>query len=278
MASPDPTVAAALARLYDLDVAPDAGDLDLYLALFRRVGGPVVELCAGTGRIAIPLATAGADVTLVDLDEAMLDRARARVASVGPDAASRLRFVHGDLHDVSIPDRGHFRLGLIGLNSILLLGGPREQRHAINVLASLLEPGGIAVVDAWLPLPEDLIRFDGRLGLEWIRRDPDSGLDVMKTSAAWYDSATRAVTLTTVFEESRPGGPAARWIREDELHLVSASDLRMYAEDAGLEVDVMAGGYDLDPIALGAERAVLVARRPGAGPPAHRRPGPPSAG
>ena len=56
---PDAATAAALARLYDLDLADDPGDLDLYLALADRADGPILELCVGTGRLAIPLAEAG---------------------------------------------------------------------------------------------------------------------------------------------------------------------------------------------------------------------------
>ena len=74
---PDPSTAAALARLYDLDLVDDPGDLDLYLALADRAGGPILELAVGTGRLAVPLAEAGHRVTGVDLDPAMLDRARA---------------------------------------------------------------------------------------------------------------------------------------------------------------------------------------------------------
>ena len=66
----------ALARLYDLDLSEDPGDLDLYLALAERTGGPILELAAGTGRLAVPLAAAGHQVTGVDLDPAMLARAR----------------------------------------------------------------------------------------------------------------------------------------------------------------------------------------------------------
>lgn len=259
-----PERAEALARLYDLDLAADPGDLDLYLALANRTGGPVVELCSGTGRIAIPLAAAGFHVTGVDLDPAMVARATRRAAAEGGDTEARLSFVTGDLFDASIPGAGTFQLGILALNSILLLGGPRDQRRAVGTLASLLAPGGVAVVDAWLPLAEDLVRFDGRIGLEWVRTDPESGLEVVKTAAAWYDSATRALTLTTIFDSSERGGPVHRWVREDAMHLLSADDLRMYAEDAGLEVEVIAGDYDLPPIGAGDGRAVMIARRPGA--------------
>jgi hypothetical protein len=33
------------------------------------------------------------------------------------------------------------------------------------------------------------------------------------------------------------------------------------AQDAGLAIEVMSGGYDLEPLGPGGERAVLVARR-----------------
>ena len=259
-----PDRAEALARLYDLDLAADPGDLNLYLAMAARTGGPIVELCSGTGRIAIPLAAAGHEVTGVDIDPAMVARAVNRAKGIGPDRVERVSFVVGDLFDVAIPGGGTFGLGILALNSILLLGGPREQRRAIAVMAGLLAPGGVAVVDVWLPMAEDLVRFDGRIGLEWVRTDPETGVDVIKTTAAWYDSATRALTLTTIFDLSDPGGPVRRWVREDAMHLLSADDLRMYAEDAGLEVEVVAGDYDLSPIGAGAGRAIVVARRPAA--------------
>lgn len=255
--------AATLAALYDLDLADDPGDLDLYLALATRADGPILELCAGTGRVAVPLAMAGHRVTAVDIDPAMVARARRRAEAAGPGVAARMAFVTGDLYDVDIPDAGGFRLGIIALNSLLLLGGPASQRRAVRRLASLLAPGGIAVIDAWLPMVDDLVRFDGRLGLEWRRLDPASGRFVMKTASAVYDSASRAVTLTTIFDTSAAGGAVVRQVREDALHLVATGDLRLYAEDAGLEVETIGGDYDLNPVQPGDGRAVLIARRPG---------------
>jgi len=52
-------------------------------------------------------------------------------------------------------------------------------------------------------------------------------------------------------------------IREDSLRLVNADDLRAMAESAGLQVEVVAGGYDLNPVGPQDERAILVARRRG---------------
>jgi SAM-dependent methyltransferase len=254
--------ARALARLYDVDLVDDPGDLDLYLALAQRTGGPVLELGAGTGRIALPLAAAGYDVTAVDLDPAMLDRARTALAKAGQPTAGRVELVEADLLDLRLPAAGTFTLAIIALNTIFLLATRERQRQAVRTLAGHLAPGGIAVVDIWLPDTDDLARFDGRLIFEYERRDPETGATVTKIAAARHDPTSAVIDLTTIFEEGPPGQPAVRWIRRDALRLIGADELQAMAEDAGLEVEVIGGDYDLDPIRSGSDRAVLVARRP----------------
>lgn len=257
---PDPADAAALARLYDLDLEDDPGDLDLYLALADRADGPVLELAAGSGRLAVPLAAAGHRVTGVDHDRAMLERARRRASAAGL-ADGRLELVEADLLTLAPADEPGHALAFIALNSIMLMGTRGAQRAAIAALASHLRPGGLAVVDAWLPDADDLGRFDGRLILEWIRTDED-GATVTKTGSALHDAATGTMVLTAIFEAAPPGGTARRWIRQDRLRLIGADELVAFAEEAGLRVELVAGGYDLTPIGPGAERAILIAERP----------------
>jgi SAM-dependent methyltransferase len=257
---PDAATAAALARLYDLDLTDDPGDLDLYLALADRADGPVLELAVGTGRLAIPLAEAGHLVTGVDLDPAMLDRARRRAA--GAAGSDRLSLVEADLVGLRLPDAGRFGLAFIALNSLLVLPSRAAQQAALQALADHLAPGGLAVVDIWLPDAEDLARFDGRIMLEWPRLDAETGAIVTKTGSALHDAAAATVTLTTIFEEGGQGGPSRRWIRRDRLRLVSADELREFAERAGLVVELMAGTYELGLLGPGSERAILVALKP----------------
>lgn len=256
------TAAEALARLYDLDLEDDPGDLDLYLALAARAGGPILELAVGTGRLAVPLAAAEHDVTGVDLDQAMLARARAAGDAAGRAAAGRLRLVEGDARTVRLPDAGSYALAAIPLNSIFLMGSRADQAAAVATLAAHLAPGGLAVVDAWLPDADDLGRYDGRLILEWVREEPGTGRTVTKSGSAEHDPATGVVRLTTIFEAGLPGEPPVRWVRADRLRLVGPEELASFAEAAGLAVELLAGGYDLEPLAAGADRVVLLARRP----------------
>jgi ubiquinone/menaquinone biosynthesis C-methylase UbiE len=271
MAEPrrDPTTAAALARLYDVDLIDDPGDMDLYLALASRTGGPILEIAGGSGRVAVPLAKAGYEVTVVDIDPAMLARAEKAAADAGSEVLARLERVQCDLVGLSLPGGARFRLAILALNSILLLDTRDAQQAALEAMARHLKPGGLAVVDVWLPSADELARYDGRIGLEYVRDDPETGLLVSKTAAAQYEPATGCIGLTAIYEEAKQGGTPRRWVREDRLRLLNADDLGAMAESAGLDVEAVAGDYDLNPVGPHDERAILVARRRG-------RPAPPA--
>jgi SAM-dependent methyltransferase len=265
--------AEALARMYDLDLAEDQGDVELYRALARRTGGPIVELAVGSGRIAMPLADDGHQVVGVDIDPAMLDRARARMAGrVAGRAAGQathggvIELIEVDMLEAPVHPQvaaaGPYRLAILGLNSILLLAGAERQRAALDAMARLLAPGGMAVVDAWQPSPADLVAFDGRLSLEWLRTDPHTGNDVTKTAAAWFDPTNRLVTLITLFDEGAAGAAPTRWTRTDALRLITVDELTGFAQGAGLEIEQLAGDHELGPLHPGSDRVVLIARRP----------------
>lgn len=286
MSVPLTAEAAALAHYYDLDLLDDPGDLDLYLALAERADGPILELACGSGRLAVPLATAGHEVVGIDRDAAMLARAARRWTEAGagsvPPAAktpaapprpvgggaartdgrgTRGSFepIEGDLYAASLGAR--FALVVLALNTLLMLGDARRQREALAVMSRHLRPAGLAVVDVWLPGPDDLALFDGRVVQEWLRRDDATGERVLKTASGRYDAALRVIELDTCFDVwPAAGGPVVRHARHDEIHLSSADELVAAAESGGLSVEQLAGDYALAPFGAGAERAVLVAR------------------
>ena len=258
--------AAALARLYDVDLIDDPGDLDLYLALAARTGGPILELAAGSGRISVPLARAGYEVTAVDVDPAMLARLRRRIeqtATAEPDVPGRVHLVEGDLVGLDLPGSPRFGLAVLALNSILLLDSRDKQQAALETMARHLAPGGVAVVDVWLPAAHELARYDGRLSLEYARTDPETDLLVTKTASAEHEPTRGHVELTAIYEEGAQGGPVRRWIRRDRLRLLAPDELSGMAEDAGLIVEILAGSYDLEPLVNHDERAILIGRRRG---------------
>jgi SAM-dependent methyltransferase len=190
----------------------------------------------------------------------MLHRARARATAAGVER--RLRLVHADLIGLRLPDSGRCDLAILGLNSLFLMATRASQQDALATLARHLGPGGRAVVDIWLPGVDDLARYDGRVLLDGVVEDRSSGRLVTKSWAATHDPSTGAVTVTTIYDEGRPGEAPVRWVRRDPMRLVSPDELVTFAVAAGLEIETLAGSYDLEPLAPDSERAILVARRP----------------
>lgn len=249
------SVGAELARYYDLDMDAQAADVDLYLALARAVDGPILEMAAGSGRICVPLAAAGHEVVGVDIDGAMLDRARAAHEKMGGEGS--LELVQADITSLSMDRR--FSLVVLAFNSLLMLSGRDAQKAALSVMAAHLAPGGRAVIDVVLPTPEDLGLYDTRVELAWQRIDQETGDRVAKLWSARYDSAAAIARIETMFDTwPDQGGPVRRVSRTDEMHLLSASDLLDMAERAGLRPETVAGDHEMGPFGPDSLRVVLV--------------------
>src|SRR4051812_38157259 len=69
-------------EIYDFENRDFKPDGPFYLALAQRMAGPVLELGCGTGRVAIPLAQQGIDLTAIDVSAAMLAFARRKAADL----------------------------------------------------------------------------------------------------------------------------------------------------------------------------------------------------
>ncbi len=120
-----------LADLYDLEYIHDY-DLPFWLALAEREDGPIVEWGAGTGRIAIPLAEAGHEVTGVEVSEEMVERGRAK--------GSTVEWVHGDMQSVKLGRR--YGLAVCAFNSFLCLLSVDDALAFLRNAREHLEPGG----------------------------------------------------------------------------------------------------------------------------------------
>ncbi|MDQ6751787.1 MAG: hypothetical protein M3Z33_13685, partial [Actinomycetota bacterium] len=65
-------------RWHDLECGAYSADLPLWLELAAGAGGPVLDVGAGTGRVALELARAGHVVTALDSDAGLLCALRGR--------------------------------------------------------------------------------------------------------------------------------------------------------------------------------------------------------
>lgn len=88
----------AAAEYYDyVQIYAERADVMFWVDAARESGGPVLEVGCGTGRILLPTARAGIEITGLDLSPKMLGVLRQRVAQEPPEVRQRVRLVEGDM-------------------------------------------------------------------------------------------------------------------------------------------------------------------------------------
>ena len=136
-----------------------AGDVAFYERLARASGGPVLELACGTGRVALPLAEAGLDVTGIDSAEAMLAIAQRKADAAAAPVRDRLTLVKGDMTALNLGRQ--FGLVFVAFRSFQLLLTVERQRQALQVVRHHLQPDGRLVLHLFDPRLELLVGDGG---------------------------------------------------------------------------------------------------------------------
>ena len=229
----------AISRVYDPWSRSVTEDVAYYVELARGAGGPVVELGVGTGRIAVPTATAGVSVIGVDSSPGMLDVCRERAELAGVADLLDLRL--GDLCEPPVDER--VQLVTCPFRSLLHLHTDDDRLRALRAAHALLQPGGRFAFDVFEPDDDDVAETHGR----WLEREPE-----IFERADW-DTVARTLTLS-VRGPSGASTMALAWL--------SAGEWRQLLVAAGFEVESLWGWFDRRPY-RGGEDSVWVARRPG---------------
>lgn len=135
---------SASAAHYDALTAADkrlGDDVGIYDGLIAP-GSDVLELGAGTGRIALDLAQRGHRVLGLDIAPAMLEQANAKRGALDPDAAARLRFKLGDMASLALGET--FDLVACTYFTLAHVPAGAAWRNTFKGVSRHLKPGGLA--------------------------------------------------------------------------------------------------------------------------------------
>ncbi len=175
----------SIADIYDVWCAEVTEDVAFYVDACEGAAGPIVELGAGTGRIAVPLALAGHEVRALDLSPAMLERLARRAESEG--LTDRIEVVVADLLDLDrLPSTDRV---LAPFRVFLHLADDEARLAVLRVIARALEPRGRLVFDVFEPTAADIRGTHDR----WIERE--SGV----RERAHWDRERRRLLLDVTF-------------------------------------------------------------------------------
>ena len=207
---------------HDLECGSYTLDLALWRELADRHGDPVLEIGAGTGRVALDLARAGHSVTALEREPELIGELalRARGTDVRP--------VRADARHFRLPAR--FALCIAPMQAVQLLGGPAGRRSFLSCAHRHLTSGGILA----LAIASDLAPF--RAAEDAVAPLPD----MRELGGVLYFSQPTAIiseadAFVLVRRRECVGQQGGRWAAEDVIRLdrISAQELEHEAFQAG---------------------------------------------
>lgn len=222
-----------------------AFDVDRYGEIAAETGGHILELCCGTGRLAIPLARQGYEVTAVDMSAGMLRQFETNLGREDQAIASRIRLVNQDITDLAL-DRWDFTLAIIGFNSLLCITEFEAQCKALRAAALHIVRGGILALDLVNPLtlkPEG----DPVPKPFFTRRSTESGQRYTRFAMLGPFDEHQRQRLYGWYDEVGPDGVVCR--RHYSLHWrpVFRFEIELMLRHAGFEVVKVEGGHQKEP-------------------------------
>jgi SAM-dependent methyltransferase len=246
------------ARFYDLDLGDSDADLHMIQQFAVRCGSPILELACGTGRVLLPLARQGYQVTGVDVSPAMLDVARRKVAA--ENLAERITLVEQDMRALELGSC--FNLVFVAVNSFMHILNTDDQLDVLARIRRHLNPGGLLLLDLFNPDLSRLLDMRGEMALEKVMVDPDTGQHLMRFHTEKIDLGQQTIHVTFVVDEIDAEGHLQRTLFPFTMRYLFRYELELLLRLAGFQIEAIYGSYDLDEYTGDSEKMIAVAHRP----------------
>ena len=243
-----------IAPFYDIEHAYFGEDLDLYHNFAEVCGGKILELACGSGRVLLPLAQEGHEVTGVDTSVAMLALAQAQIQEAGVSA--RCTLVQQNIISLHLEQK--FRLAFIALGSFAHIINRKEQSAALRATHGHLSPGATFIID----ISNADARYMEELGGHMLhqatwQRDDGTLLTHFVSPATAADQ--HLLELTHFYDQHSQGGAVQRTTITTHLYLFERNEIELLLEQAGFVIKDVYGDYDLSPYQLESPRMICIA-------------------
>lgn len=253
----------AFAEYYDAEYEHNPmlqRDVPFFLRQLPKRPQRILELAAGTGRVAIPLAQAGHRVVGIDYAREMLALAERKRQMVGLKER-QLRFVHADALSLDLDER--FDWVCILFNTFLNFTTLTEQDRVLQAAHRHLKRGGRLWIDIFNP-DLSLLAEESVTDLDPILfHVPSLDRTVSRTADVERDISTQLQRVTFHYRWFETNGREHHETLRFGLTWLFPRELQLLLERNGFEVERMWGDHDGSKVTSDAPRLIAQARRRG---------------
>ncbi len=241
------------ARRYDIVLGAYAtGDfLNFYRRQIARYGEPVLELACGSGRLTIPLAEDGINITGLDISKEMLDLAKSKASKRGIS----IRFIQGDIRNFDLGEK--FKFIFVPAQSLSHLHKREEVEDCFSCVRRHLKSDGRFLIELFNSSVKLLARDSGRRYAVGEYEAPKAGSRVFVTEEVRYDTSTQVNHIRWFFRDE---GSDEEAILSFEMRQFFPQEIDALLWYNGFLIEHKYGSYDEEEFSSDALKQLIVCR------------------
>jgi SAM-dependent methyltransferase len=237
-----------VAELYDY-VIPyrDRPDIDFFIEEAKQSAGPVLEIGCGTGRVLIPTARAGIEITGLDLSTHMLEVCRRQLEAEPGEVQSRAQLLCMDMRNFELSRQ--YSLVTLPFRPFQHLTTVEDQLSCLACIHRHLLPGGRLILDLFNPSLESLT--NPNLGQE-IGQEPEfttpEGLRVTRrnrTVSRDYHNQINHVEL--IYYVTYPDGRQEQLVHAFPMRYLFRFEAEHLLVRSGFEIEQLYADFNRTP-------------------------------
>ena len=242
-----------IAPFYDIEHAQFDADLDMYRNFAQLRIGPLLELACGSGRLLVPLAGDGYELTGVDSSAHMLELAREALEQAG--LAARCRLVQQDMSSMNLGQT--FSIAFVALGSFAHLSSRKQQQQALAAIRAHLTSGGLFILDISNADARYMEHLSGQVLHQGTWQQEDGTLLTHFVSPA-SSTTQHLLELTHFYDVNTQGGPVSRTVITTHLYLFERAEMELLLESAGFVIKEVYGDHELSPYTHESPRMIFL--------------------
>ena len=240
--------------IYDADIYDGLNtsldDLDFYRRWMPKMADArILELCCGTGRLTIPIAKVGYNITGVDINSVMLDQAKKKVLN----AEVAISFVEADIRTLNLQEK--YDLIFIPFNSIHHLYKNEDLFATLRVVKDHLREGALFLFDCFNPNIQYIVEGEKRQK-EIASYKTVDGRDVVIKQSMRYESNTQINRIEWDYFINGKFNSTQNL----DMRMFYPQELDSYLTCNGFEIIHKYGGFQDESFNAHSEKQVFVCR------------------
>jgi SAM-dependent methyltransferase len=233
-----------VAELYDhVSSYMRCQDLAFYVDAAVELKGPVLEIGCGTGRVLIPTARAGIEISGLDLSSHMLDICKQRLLEENPEVQARVQLTLDDMRDFDLAQK--FQLITIPFRPFQHLTTTEDQIACLRSIHEHLGTSGVFILDVFNPSLEGLM---SEIGVE-MNPEPELKLSdgrwvIRKHKVVERDLHKQIIHVEIIYYVTHPDGKEERLVHAFPMKYLFRYEAEHLLARCGFEVERVYADYD----------------------------------